>query len=77
MDTLVIHIENPSHTQKIKDFLKTLNVKVEVYAKQHIVEEELPTYVINLMEKSLAEADQKSFTANEEFLLSVKSKYSK
>lgn len=75
METLVIHTEGPSQTQKVKDFLKSLNIKVEVLPQQALVEEELPTYVSKLMNKALSEADEKKFTTNEEFMKSVKAKY--
>lgn len=77
METLIIHIENPSHTQKVKDFLKQLNVNVEVYPQHNVVQEQLPEYVVNLMEKSLVEADEKLFTSHQDFFSSVKKKYTK
>ncbi|WP_316785543.1 DUF2683 family protein [Pedobacter frigiditerrae] len=75
METLVIHTEGPSQTKKVKDFLKALNIKVEVVPQQTLVEEELPTYVSKLMNKALSEADEKKFTNNDEFLKSIKDKY--
>lgn len=77
METLVIHTEGPSQTKKIKDFLKSLNVKIEVFPQQTSVEEELPSYVTKLLNKAILEADENKFTEHSDFMNSVKTKYKK
>lgn len=75
METLVIHTENSSQTQEVKDLLQKMNVKIEVFSQNYILQEELPQYVTKLMVKAIDEADRNKLTANETFLSEVKAKY--
>ena len=75
METLVIHTENPSQTQEVKDLLQKMNVKIEVFTQSSTVQEELPQYVTKLMAKAIHEADDNKLTPNNIFLSEVKEKY--
>jgi inosine/xanthosine triphosphate pyrophosphatase family protein len=75
METLVIHTENSSQTQEVKDLLQKMNVKIEVFSQNSNLQEELPQYVTKLMAKAIDEADNNKLTANEIFLSEVKEKY--
>lgn len=75
METLVIHTENSSQTQEVKDLLQKMNVKIEVFSQNSILQEELPQYVTKLMVKAIDEADSNKLTANEIFLSEIKGKY--
>lgn len=75
METLVIHTENSSQTQEVKDLLQKMNVKIEVFSQNSILQEELPQYITKLMVKAIDEADNNKLTANETFLSEIKGRY--
>jgi len=75
VETLVIQTEGPSETETVKAILEALDLKVDVFPNQPILQEEVPSYVSKLMVKSLGEADNDKFTSNEDFMTEVKAKY--
>jgi len=77
METLVIQTEGPSQTETVKAILEALDLKVDVFPNQPILQEEVPSYVSKLMAKSLTEANSDKFTSHEDFMNEVKTKYKK
>ncbi|GAB1463085.1 DUF2683 family protein [Pedobacter sp.] len=77
METLVIHPEDAEQSETFKAILKALKVKVEVFSGTNMVNEELPQYVTNLMNKALKEADQNQTTPHEDFMTEVKNRLKK
>ena len=77
METLVIQTEGSSETETVKAILEALDLKVDVFPNQPMLQEEVPSYISKLMFKSLTEADNDMFTSHEDFMNEIKSKYKK
>lgn len=72
METFVIQTGNESQTKAVKDALAALNVNMKPFNSD---ENRLPDHISKLLGKALTEADQDEFTANEDFMEYIKSKY--